>query len=321
MPQIVIDSNLLVPATTSRSSSFSGRSSPTQSAYISSGGPTPNFSPLSDPYPSDGLEDLDDVENDLRVSGLSTYLADPPLTDLASRLQSTLDPASGAVVDSPDEPSGTCQDLLLDSLKGYRNIREGKGFFPNSTFTTLIDETVVGRELRRSYDLRRLGSANIDRLAETICGDISYKKIFALLVLVDKLPHIGDFIRENVSDSTLPLCKVPRPGSNLFGLARRQTPSEPLNCFSSWGSISIRIFEEWQWTTLAPTFEKGQRGDVKHIVLGHQHPLPFTEDSRLDSDVRIQQGGHSTVFKVEIHPDHHDFNRYVVSQPRNSSSP
>lgn len=64
---------------------------------------------------------------------------------------------------------------------------------------------------------------------------------------------------------------------------------------------------------LAPTFEKGQHRDVKHVVLSHKLPLPFTKDSRLNSDDAISQGGHSTVFKVEIHPNHHNFNTTMVS--------
>lgn len=132
-------------------------------------------------------------------------------------------------------------------------------------------------------------------------------------MLVNKLLHIESFIGEDVADSDLPLCKVSRPGSHLFGLGRQDGSQHELNCFASWGPSSIRSFEEWQWTVLAPTFEKGQRRDVKHVVLSHKHPLPFTKDSRLDSDEEISQGGHSTVFKVEIHPDHHNFNNSVVS--------
>lgn len=207
-----------------------------------------------------------------------------------------------------------CLDLLLGSLIECENQRRDKGFLPNSTFTTVINEEVVGQELRRWRDFRRLGSAHLDRLTQHICGDRSFKKIFALLVLVNKLPHIETFITDNVTDNDLPLCKVSRSGSHLFGLGRQCNPQDALRCFVSWGPSSIRSFEEWQWTVLAPTFERGERRDVKHVVLSHKHPLPFTKDSRFDSEDEILQGGHSTVFKVEIHPDHHNFYTQVVCQ-------
>lgn len=133
-------------------------------------------------------------------------------------------------------------------------------------------------------------------------------------MIVNKVLHIEAFIADGVADDDLPLCKVPRPGSNLFGLGRKSNSPAALRCFESWGASSIRSFEEWQWTVLAPTFERGQRRDVKHVVLSHKHPLPFTKDSRLDSEDVTSQGGHSTVFKVEIHPDHHNFNTHTVSE-------
>lgn len=206
-----------------------------------------------------------------------------------------------------------CKDILLGSLLECENQQREKGFFPNSTFTTLINEEVVGEELQRWREFRRLGSANLQGLTETICGNRSFRKIFALLVIVGKVLCIETFITDGVTDDDLPLCKVSRLGSYLFGLGRKRNPPTALSCFESWGPSSIRSFEEWQWTVLAPTFERGQRKDVKHIVLSHKHPLPFTKDSRLDLDDTISQGGHSTVFKVEIHPDHHNFNAPVVS--------
>lgn len=236
------------------------------------------------------------------------------MANIFSRRQSEPRVAPGIYVpNGMERPSIKCKDLLLGSLLECENQRREKGFFPNSIFTMLINEEVVGQELRRWHEFRRLGSANLDRLAQTICGDRSFKKIFALLVIVNKLVHIEAFITDDVTDNDLPLCKVFRPGSNLFGLGRKRDTHDALRCFESWGHSTIRSFEEWQWTVLAPIFKKGQRKDVKHVVLSHKHPLPFTKDSRLDSDGGISQGGHSTVFKVEIHPDHHNFNTPLVS--------
>lgn len=219
------------------------------------------------------------------------------------------------VPNGTERPLIKFQDLLLSSLIECENQQRDKGFFPNSTFTTLVNEDIVGQELRRYRELRRIGAANLDRLTQRICGHRPFKRIFALLVLVNKASDIEAFIADDIADGDLPLCKVSRPGSYLFGLARQGDSRNALRCFETWGPSFIRSFEEWQWTVLAPTFEKGQRRDVKHVVLSHKHPLPFTKDSRLSVDDRISQGGHSTVFKVEIHPEHHNFSTAVVSQP------
>ncbi|KAL1882794.1 hypothetical protein Daus18300_000432 [Diaporthe australafricana] len=71
-------------------------------------------------------------------------------------------------------------------------------------------------------------------------------------------------------------------------------------------------FEEWQWTTIAPFFRHGQRKDVQHLELQDQAALPFVQDSRFTANKSAYQrlefeGGFSNVFKVDIHPDHHDF--------------
>lgn len=64
--------------------------------------------------------------------------------------------------------------------------------------------------------------------------------------------------------------------------------------------------------TLSPFFAKGARKDVKHYPLPDRIILPFTLDSRQqNTDVEI--GGYSQVFKVDIHPGHHDFHDDKVS--------
>lgn len=203
--------------------------------------------------------------------------------------------------------SSTFEDYLIRLLVETRDQREGSEFFPNNIFTTLITDAVVSRELCRCPELRSRGPAYIDNITQTVCGARSFKKIFVLLVLVDKLPLIPDFIAEDVADDDLPLGRVSQQTSKSFRLGRGERPREALHCFDSWNFASIRNFAKSQWLTLAPTFEKAEHKTVKHVVLSHQHPLPFIKDGRPDSDVKIRQGGHSDVFIVDIHPDHHNF--------------
>jgi hypothetical protein len=171
----------------------------------------------------------------------------------------------------------------------------------------------VDKELRRCLDF--LDPASRESLKHRICGTRSFKKIFALLTLVDKQSDIKLFVEQDVADNDLPLIKVPLEDSNLFKLSRRHSPceaSELLTCFDGWSPASVRIFEDWQWTTLAPTFECGERKNIKHVELLDKTPLPFTSDIQYGVDAGTIHGGQSTVFKVNIHPAHHGFRESQV---------
>lgn len=164
----------------------------------------------------------------------------------------------------------------------------------------------MNKELRKC--LEYLDPAARENLAHIICGVRSFRKIFTLLTVVGKQSDIKLFVEEDVADDDLPFIKVPSKDSSLFQLGRRHSPCESLQlikCFDAWSPASIRIFEDWQWTTLAPTFECGERKNIKHLELLENIPLPFT--SHDDTDSSIVNGGQSTVFKVNIHPDHHGF--------------
>lgn len=175
----------------------------------------------------------------------------------------------------------------------------------------------------------------LDEHTRKICGTQSFdnadqpssslKKIFVTLVLSERIKAIPLFIADKVTDDDLPLQKIRTGRSKIFTLGRRMDSSgsaqDGLTCFRKWTPLDIRKFEEWQWTTLAPFFHPPQRKDVAHFILADQIPLPFTEDSRYEDESgedrilkRLEfDGGYSSVFKVNIHPDHHAFHTHFVS--------
>jgi hypothetical protein len=116
-----------------------------------------------------------------------------------------------------------------------------------------------------------------------------------------------------------PRCVVQAKKTGIFDLGRRGDPTVPLECFHGWTALAIRRFEEWQWSTISPFFARGKgRKNVAHFRLQDQIILPFTSDSRRDADAyeRLEfEGGFSQVFKVDIHPEHHDFHDHNVSLP------
>lgn len=175
-------------------------------------------------------------------------------------------------------------------------------------FEEHINARIVHRQLRHCFEY--LDSAEISRLTQVVCGSRPLKRIFVLLALVDKLSDIRYFIEQNVTDSDLPLQKVAPPGSNIFTLGFDHSSGdhiEPIACLDRWNPATIRMLEEWQWSTLAPTFQRGETKDIKHISLPDDMPLPFMADSQYDTGSAPVHGGYSTVFKVVIHPAHHSF--------------
>lgn len=194
--------------------------------------------------------------------------------------------------------------------QGYH---KSQRFFPSTVFSEQLNEGLVRKELQRQ--LPDLNPAEERRLTQKICGYPSFRKVFSLLAIVDKSSDIRYFIEQEVSDDRLPLSKIRFPGCNLFTLGiptDTDGNSVPISCFGKWNPATIRMFEEWQWSTLAPTFQCGETKDVKHLSLPDDVPLPFTADSQHDRDSNSMQGGYSTVSKITIHPAHHCFHGLEV---------
>lgn len=211
------------------------------------------------------------------------------------------------------------QNRLLSILRKIPGHEEKKGFFPENELTQLMTEENVTKELQLCFE--DLDSTTIATFTHKICGTIpnraeerpSFKKVFAILVLCEKPNAIPRFLEEGVSDGDLPLHKLAALDNspNIYNLSRKQEKTK-LKCFSGWSYTAVWRFEEWQWTTIAPFFQRASRNDVKHLALQDQAALPFTQDSRFTYDTptyeRLEfEGGFSNVFKVDIHPDHHGF--------------
>ncbi|KUI69218.1 hypothetical protein VM1G_05517 [Cytospora mali] len=218
------------------------------------------------------------------------------------------------------------QDRLLEILREIPGHEEKKGFFPEKQLAALVTEDYTKKELQSC--LRHSSAIEIEEIARKICGTTPgdgtqlprFKKIFTILVLCETPKDILKFMEDGVSDHDLPLQKIiTTEGSpNIFNLARKGDRGK-LKCFDGWTSTSVWRFEEWQWTTMAPFFYHGRRKDVKHFILQDQVPLPFNTDSRFGSRElpyqRLEfEGGFSNVFKVSIHPEHHDFYKPGVHQ-------
>ena len=230
------------------------------------------------------------------------------------------------------------QDQLFSVLDQVHE--EKKGFFPWSVLSAIVtqdrvldvlldslgdscEEDVIRKYAKKICEEEEMPpTASQDDRPRTKC----FRKIFVILVLIDKTAAVGKFLDEDVSDADLPLVRIPRRNERgLFDLRLSRNPDRVLKCFrNKWNQLHIRNFEEWQWTTLAPYFGKGEHRDVLHYELANQVILPFTSDSRRDKASMERslalEGGFGRVFQVDIHPDHHNFHDGEVRR-ENSSLP
>ncbi|KAK0726252.1 kinase-like domain-containing protein [Apiosordaria backusii] len=185
------------------------------------------------------------------------------------------------------------QTRLFESLHPLDDEEKEKGFIPVDHLPLLITEESVYEELstrlRETHD-----ESTILRYARKICAEttedrtdgkktktkaVTFRKIFAILVLVEKSSAITKFLREHINDSDLPLIRIKkRPGECDLRCSRK--PDRKLKCFKGgWSPLQIRNFEEWQWTTLAPFFSKSEgEKEVNHYVLQDRVIMPFLTD-------------------------------------------
>jgi serine/threonine protein kinase len=218
------------------------------------------------------------------------------------------------------EPEEDLRDALFSSLV---KTSQGTGeFLPASVLESLVTETRVRRILTVLFST--WSSDGIAQMAKSICGSgnsspseesytrrnppRTYRKIFAILVMIDKAADIVHFIEEELSDLDLPLSRAaPTNGSNRIDLRRRGTPEEELRCLSGWSQKAIRGFDQWQWSMLSPFFRMSDSSRrVRHYILNDKAVLPFVQEEKGEQSVNSETvGGFGSVFKVNIHPSHH----------------
>lgn len=264
----------------------------------------------------------------------------PPIsdiTDLGDRFSHANLKATGQLSTAWDAPDDSKQHLTLQDRIFAELIRthdRTKGFFPRPLLSTLITEDCIIKELTRTAS-EIYSPSRIRAHAKSICEERplprrqddnkppkikSFKKIFAILVLIEKTSSIRKFLEEDVNDLDLPLSKYSELNNGpLFHLRRSHTRDESLECFQDWTRYQIGGFEEWQWSTISPFFHKGLRKDVQHFPLQNSVVLPFvpsTDDDRRDEQNEHRTeivGGFGCVFEARIHPDHHNFDLRKVS--------
>ncbi|KAI1075336.1 kinase-like domain-containing protein [Whalleya microplaca] len=198
----------------------------------------------------------------------------------------------------------------------------GKLFIPEGELNRILDEDSVRQSLLQLSAL--YPDVNVEAYTRQICSkELPFRKVLAILMLLDMVEKIVTFVQFGISDEFLPMPDPRRllsgepPGSDAerWGKWKRLLESLPKNLY--------RTFHVLQWCALAPVFVT--HGQVKHYTFTPDDTLPFLVseheakvDAVADSESlggRVRYGGFSEVRKVKIHPDHYRFGESEIRNP------
>lgn len=206
--------------------------------------------------------------------------------------------------------------------------RETKSFIPTGELETLICRSAIRKELstgRKGSTWTR--AANLKKrytLAFEICPwhvlkstdrpkvtkrlklkRPEFKKIFAILVLMNRVSEITKFITHAVTDEKLPLVRSSE--GNRESLVSQSEPGTALGCFENWDTVGLDLFDDYQWRVLAPVFSRLNDEEAHHMNFDVAQVLPFCKWTC------YARGGSACIYMAEIHAQHNKLEGNPVS--------
>lgn len=211
-------------------------------------------------------------------------------------------------------------ELIRRSTEHVSSERSEKRFLPINKLDKLITLEAVYKELQRHRHFQSKPSVEVDSLAHAICDEVSptssssragdlttRKRIFATLVLMERVDSIELFIQDDLFDVHLPFQLPSDHYGNvpLYWTSTRdgEEASNAIALFTDWRPHEREMFEKYQWQFLAPFFHFNRR--PQHYVLQDGIILPFVEDLEGKGHEPIISGGFSEVWRVQIHDAHY----------------
>ncbi|CAG8978538.1 hypothetical protein HYALB_00012269 [Hymenoscyphus albidus] len=169
-------------------------------------------------------------------------------------------------------------------------------FLPNDKLNEIVARDCVHYQL--SHHNLELNSKETTR-----------KKIFAILGLMDKFEAILDFINEELFDTDLPFTLTVGALPGTRRLTRKQHNQKqssgevkliPIPFFENWKTHELESFDRYQWCLTAPYFHTAQNPTKIHCI------TVWNMDEEVSGRPERNQGGFSDVWRVKIHPAHHN---------------
>ena len=183
-------------------------------------------------------------------------------------------------------------------------------FFPLDKLRGIINKTTVQTLLRTA--IPQATAPALDYYAEQICGlqlhGTGRRKIFAILVLVNKVEYIKDIIEMNLDDLHLPLEFEWDRGNHKYVVYKKgdASPRDALSWCMNWTHNDMEGFKNNQ-SLMSASFLNLPLDDIYFYKLADHFVLPFLEYEPKENS------GYGRVLKVKIHRAHHNFRRSKVS--------
>ncbi|KAK4215503.1 hypothetical protein QBC37DRAFT_419054 [Rhypophila decipiens] len=214
--------------------------------------------------------------------------------------------------------------------------RDKGQYLPNDAFNRIVTRDRVRQELARLVP-RTIAADRLDWYTDQVWHTTpppassssrshdprptTRRKIFAILALIQRVPDIVRFIDdsdENLHDNDLPflLSDGPNPGTRQLQRRGRDGNLSPITIVSTWPAFMLEVFNDYQWKLLPPYFvlSTTTRPEVPHYSFEYGTVLPLIEDEEIASGNR---GGFGDVWKVKIHPAHHNCSHDASSDKDN----
>jgi serine/threonine protein kinase len=241
--------------------------------------------------------------------------------DAPEQLERVVQPSTTGTLEPHQVGSNNIElDAEINRLqrgKDYKNLDEllrdygiphenGKmHFWPPSCLHVIMTKDRIMAELAA---LRHHHPELREEIIKDIAIDIwlNNRIVFAILCLLGKGQCIVDFIEHNITDMELPLVICTNMKASRHYLARKATPSVPLQCLEDWATNERESFNHMQYR-LAPAYldleldPLSQRRTIRHETFSPTTILPFLELEAKD------HGGFGTVSRVKIHRLCHGF--------------
>ncbi|KAK3304898.1 kinase-like domain-containing protein [Chaetomium strumarium] len=217
-------------------------------------------------------------------------------------------PANGVLA----TPTNESPEPLVDRLLGLRTESgqsNGAFFYPRGEVEALITADEVARVIKQGRFFlgdKVLTDDEIREYASRVCLDtlpdgtrVSYKRVFAILLLLRRGWNVVLFVDEHICDAQLPLKAVLVSGKVRM---RHRRADADLPCLRNWDNLAHSDFEQKQWSMLAPFLAKPECKRAWFYQLSDKVVLPWTSKKAC-----VREGGYGSISKVKIHASHHNF--------------
>lgn len=204
---------------------------------------------------------------------------------------------------------------------------KSKDFLPLDRLEQLVTRDAVREALKAHFP--GILSSQLDFCTDYICRRrmvqthpprhvkyASRQRLFTILAMCAKLDRLGFFIEAQISDHDLPFI---RPRESPGELCSKYDTSKAISCSNGWTYPELNAFDHTQWQVISPYFSKPSKTSGEKATHYQLHPmdiLPFIDDNNEGLEQKVVPGGQSQVFKIKIHPAHHNFDLPAVRDAR-----